>query len=112
MDIDLTEKSNIKICGEIDNSNNMQLLDSFKSALLFDLEHYCIDLTGLQYIDSAGINAIVWFAKQAADKSRNITILVKPSPVLKIFDLTEIDKIKNIDLLIDDNPQKAQKDTV
>lgn len=84
----------------------MQLLDSFKSALLFDLERYCIDLTCLQYIDSAGISAIVWFAKQAADKNRSITIIVQPSPVLKIFDLIEIDKVKNIDLLIEDSSKK------
>lgn len=103
IDVNLKKKPNIKVSGAIDSSNNKHLYNAFKIAIQSAKELIIIDIRNVTYIDSAGLSAIVWLANQASKINVHIRLVTSATPILRLLDIVGLDKIKNLDLLIDYN---------
>lgn len=90
------DNNKVTISGEIDVCNCQLLYDAFEKILMDISSDLTIDIRNLRYLDSAGINALFWFADQLADKSRQIKLVVLQSPVSKLLELVGIQQLGNI----------------
>jgi anti-sigma B factor antagonist len=85
------------ISGEIDTSNAGQLRAAGEEALTDFTGTLRIDLSGVDFMDSSGISALLVIREQA-NEDRHILILEKPSDqvrrVLELTGLTEYFQIK------------------
>lgn len=55
------------------------------------------DLSDLEYIDSTGLGAIIAVYKKVKEKGRNLTIVRAKKNIKKLFFITELDKIFNME---------------
>ncbi|MCL2399736.1 MAG: STAS domain-containing protein [Defluviitaleaceae bacterium] len=83
----------VKLCGEIDIVNSAE----FKSQLTNLIEEHVadihIDCTGLEYIDSTGLGALVGILKNTKSHGKEVRLsFVKPN-ILKLFRITNLDKV-------------------
>ena len=79
-----------KIDGDITINNSDELLDKLSeySSEDFDL---ILDFTNLQYIDSAGMGALVRKLKEILGVGGELRIINTPPKILRLFKLTKLD---------------------
>lgn len=90
------DNDKVMISGEIDIGNCQLLYDAFDNVLHDSDMDLTIDIRNLQYLDSAGINALFWLAAQLEEKGRLIKLIVLQSPVSKLLDLVGVKELRNI----------------
>ena len=72
---------------------DIALMKEFKRILEIGERRFVLNMTGLQYMDSAGVGATVACAKRAADRGGVIKIVMSPEGVVRrIFSVTCLDK--------------------
>jgi anti-anti-sigma factor len=78
--------------GEIDMSNSTELADALRAVLQEDGRPVLVDLTGVGYLDSAGLTVLLTHAS-------DIEILATPllAPVLTICGLTDLTNVHGLD---------------
>ncbi len=81
------------------------LRDRFRELLAGNDRRFVFDLTGLSYMDSAGIGELVASAKRAGEVGAIIRIVTKDgSAVRHVFALTQLDRVfeiyENADLAV------------
>ena len=88
----------VSLLGEIDVSN----ITEFKETLLAGIEqhspHILLDCGGLKYIDSTGLGVLVSAYKKASELGGGIRIIHLKPYLKKIFMITALDKIFNIEV--------------
>lgn len=55
------------------------------------------DLNDLEYIDSTGLGAIIAVYKKVKEKGKNLTVVNAKKNIKKLFFITELDKIFNME---------------
>jgi anti-sigma B factor antagonist len=82
----------LRVTGSIDLQTRSQLLDAGRAAMAKQPSAVVLDLSGVSFIDSTGIGALVEIGHAAADDSDNDAgglILRNPSPrVIRILDIS------------------------
>jgi anti-sigma B factor antagonist len=84
----------LRVTGSIDLQTRSQLLDAGRAAMAKQPSAVVLDLSGVSFIDSTGIGALVEIGHAAADDSDNDNdagglILRNPSPrVIRILDIS------------------------
>jgi anti-anti-sigma factor len=93
----------LSVSGEVDVSNSDELLqrvcqEASDAPLL-------LDLSGVDFMDSAGIRAIL----TAADHMRGGPLRIKPSPaIVRLFEVIRLDTAPGIELMDAAAPQDAE----
>lgn len=91
-------KWDVNISGELDYSNT----DGLKSLLYKKIDEKCqdvvINLSELNYIDSSGLGVMVGVLKKLKLCDKKLTIVRPKDNVAKIFKITSLDKIINMEV--------------
>lgn len=85
----------ITVVGRIDSSNAGQLDDALKKQLEGDSANLVVELSGVQYMSSAGLRALV-SAMREAKKQRGELVVANPSDrVAEVFSLAGLATLFN-----------------
>jgi anti-anti-sigma factor len=83
----------ITVTGEIDLSNAARVRDAIGAAIP-DLPEVCVDLTGTEYLDSAGIAMFFRLAERLSYNRQELRLVVPPDgPIRAIIGLTKLDEV-------------------
>lgn len=82
----IDEKFLIQVTGEVDASSSIQLDDAFKSALSTE-KKIMVDLSGLEYISSAGLGVFVSHLEEIKSENVELVLFGLSESVQQIFDL-------------------------
>lgn len=86
----------IKASGEIDYSNAKLLQDAITDAVRESPSGFVIDLSGVEYMDSAGVQAII-YAYQSVTRAGGVLALVNTHPnVIEILSIVSMDKLPKL----------------
>ncbi|EHR32083.1 STAS domain-containing protein [Helcococcus kunzii] len=97
--IDYKEEENLNVflSGDLDINS----VETFKDDILEKYENIdkdvIIDLKDLEYIDSTGIGAIMTVYNDVKKKDRSLTVKNANRNIAKLFKITELDKIFNME---------------
>jgi anti-anti-sigma factor len=80
----------ITIAGEIDHFNCGQAESVVKRLLEVDSNKLVINLTELEYLDTAGVAMIFWTAKRLFDRGGQLRIVIPPGNVRRILEMAGI----------------------
>lgn len=97
MDYKEEENLNVFLSGDLDINS----VETFKDDILEKNENIdkdvIIDLKDLEYIDSTGIGAIMTVYNDVKKKNRSLTVKNANRNIAKLFKITELDKIFNME---------------
>lgn len=98
----------LKVGGEIDLSNIDDLRTAIDNALSRSPMGFIVDLTGISYIDSAGV-AVIIGAYRRVSKAGGILAVVKPlhEGVRRVLDLIGLHMLPNI--VVTDDRSEAEE---
>lgn len=86
----------IEVIGRIDNHNVDTVREMVNAALAHNRTHLLLDLHSVEYINSAGLRALVQFYKQIKRRNGSL-ILINPSEnVQRLFNLVGLDSVLDI----------------
>jgi anti-anti-sigma factor len=93
----------LRLAGEIDSAN-ASYLEDYLSLIVDQGEHnVLIDLTRLDFIDSAGIKAVATTAQRVAPAGGAVTLRSAPAVVRSMLAILELDRL----VLVDGHGQPA-----
>lgn len=97
MDYKEEEHLNVFLSGDLDINS----VETFKDDILEKNKNIdkdvIIDLKDLEYIDSTGIGAIMTVYNDVKKKNRSLTVKNANRNIAKLFKITELDKIFNME---------------
>ena len=86
----------VRITGEIDLSNAAQVSDAIGAALP-DLPVVVLDLTGTEYLDSAGIAMLFRLAERLSYNRQELQLVVpSDAPIRAVIRLTKLDQVISV----------------
>jgi anti-sigma B factor antagonist len=88
----------ISLLGEIDVSNITEFKETLISGIETKSPHILLDCGQLKYIDSTGLGVLVAAYKKATELGGSIQIIRLKPYLKKIFMITALDKIFNIEV--------------
>ncbi|HAG04930.1 MAG TPA: anti-sigma factor antagonist [Lachnospiraceae bacterium] len=88
-------KLTVKIEGRLDTTTSPQLEGELKTAL-DDISELVFDISGLEYISSAGLRVLLT-AQKVMNKQGNMTVKGANEAVMEIFEVTGFVDILNIE---------------
>ncbi|MCX8123935.1 MAG: STAS domain-containing protein [Spirochaetes bacterium] len=86
----------LKIEGDLDLYSSYNLREDVKNVFLSKPDNITIDLSGLNYIDSAGIAFLIDIKKSTIQHQKKCEILNIPSDILRMFRSIRVDAILQI----------------
>ncbi|MEF9917757.1 MAG: STAS domain-containing protein [Eubacterium sp.] len=90
------DRTGVKIIGEIDISTVEVFQNPIKEMIEGDDKQIYLDVTDLKYIDSTGIGILIELRKESIVKKQEIILINPQKNVMKLLQLTGVDKIFNI----------------
>lgn len=89
------EHATAVLSGEIDASNADELLRSLQAALVAPA--LTVDLTRLEYLDSAGVRMLYALAEVGSIRGTSVTVAVPPeSPVRRVLSYAGVDGVLDV----------------
>jgi anti-anti-sigma factor len=86
----------VSVAGDVDLVTSQELRQVLEDAVLID-PHVEVDLTGLTFIDSSGLSALVE-GHRAARAAGGVIVLRNPTPMLRrLLDITRLDLLLVVD---------------
>jgi anti-anti-sigma factor len=86
----------VRVSGEIDLSNATHVRDAIGEAVP-DLPVVVVDLTGLQYLDSAGIAMFFRLAERLGYNRQELHLVVPPeAPIRAVIRVTKLDQVISV----------------
>jgi anti-anti-sigma factor len=86
----------IRVTGEIDLSNAARVRDAI-GAVIPDLAEVCVDLSGTEYLDSAGIAMLFRLAERLRYNRQELLLVVPPDgPIRAMVHLTRLDEVVRV----------------
>jgi anti-anti-sigma factor len=98
------DAARVLVTGEFDLDNAPALSAALAKALA-DVDHVVVDLSGMTFMDSSALRAIVLAYEAALDVGKRLTLVNPQPPVRRIFEIVELSR-----MLDDDNPQPSSAD--
>ena len=87
----------VEISGQLDLSNNLLAIESLIAKLMEEgVRKLVVDLTGITYIDSAGIGVLISFSRQMDGAGGRMRIAGAQGSVAKVLDTVHIERIVQI----------------
>lgn len=88
----------VRVCGEIDLSNVSKFQDALDRAVDDSPGGFIIDMSNLDYIDSAGIQAIFAAYQRIRLVEGRIVLIVTTEPIKSIIDLVRPDLLPGMEV--------------
>jgi anti-sigma B factor antagonist len=83
----------VTVTGEIDLSNAARVRDAIGAAIP-DLPEVCVDLSGTEYLDSAGIAMLFLLAERLSYNRQELQLVVPPdAPIRAMIRVTKLDQV-------------------
>lgn len=82
--------------GELDAYHSIEFKEKMIEAIKGNGKKALIDMTGLSYIDSAGLGALVSLLKRSSESSKELRIFGLKGNVKKVFELTRLNRVFKI----------------
>ena len=83
----------VRVTGEIDLSNVARVREAIGAAIP-DLPVVVLDLTGTEYLDSAGIAMLFRLAERLSYNRQELRLVVPPdAPIRAVIGLTKLDRV-------------------
>jgi anti-sigma B factor antagonist len=80
----------VQLCGQLDMAGIPDVKVAFDEAL--GLDPVVVDLRSLTFIDSMGLEALLWAARTRADGGKSPLQFIRgPEQVQRIFEITQVD---------------------
>ena len=79
--------------GELDMSTAGKLEDAVRAAEATDARRIVIDLTGVTFMDSSGLKALLEASARARANSNRLRLIRGPRRVQRVFELTNTEEI-------------------
>lgn len=95
------------IKGELDHFNCSKAEYAIKHFLDEDTGQLVIDLSGLEYLDTAGVAMIFWTAKRLYDRRGRLMIIIPPGNVRRILEMAGVDNLPATNVYDDNEEIKA-----
>lgn len=95
----LVDAPGLRVAGELDASNVADLASRLDGLVAGD--DITLDLTGLEFIDSAGMNALITVARNLGEGSRMTMRVLKEGPVRRVIDLMGIADVLDTVVLVE-----------
>lgn len=94
----LTSENNIEIkpIGEVDIYTSPELKNKIFELIEEKNQDILINGEGLDYIDSTGLGVLMGIYKKLQEKSLNIKVINLKPNIYKLFDITGLNKVFNI----------------
>lgn len=83
----------IEVVGRLDSDHAQRLLCEAESALARGVQHLVLDLSGVQFINSAGLRALVEIFKHAERRRRHLSVLNPSDRVEKVLALVGLEDV-------------------
>lgn len=83
----------VKITGEIDHFNCPRAEAAIKRLLEEKTNAMVIDLTRVDYLDTAGVAMIFWTAKKLYDRGGHLHVVIPPGNVRRILEMAGMNSI-------------------
>lgn len=97
-DIKFGECISILPIGEIDIHTSPMFKDEVNRIIDKKIINIVINCSSLDYIDSTGLGALIAILKRVKEKNLNLKIINLKPNIYKLFDITGLDKIFNIEV--------------
>lgn len=105
-----TEPPIIELEGEVDVYTAPQLKQQLVRLLESDTKELVVDLTKVDYLDSTALGVLIGGLRRMRERDGNM-VLVCPSPrILRVFEITGLDKIFEIYNSLDDAAESMGKE--
>jgi anti-sigma B factor antagonist len=86
----------LKIEGDLDLYSSYNVKEDVKNAYVSDPDNVIIDLSGLNYIDSAGIGFLIDIKKSVSQYGKTCEVKNIPADILRMFRSIRVDTILQI----------------
>lgn len=88
----------IASAGNIDIDTTPRLRESLREAIQTETDtSLTVDLTSVDFIDSAGLGALVWAHKQLAAQDRSLSLVIRQDgQVARVMRMTGLDRLFSI----------------
>lgn len=95
----LADEPGLRVAGELDASNVSEFATRLEELVAGD--SITLDLTGLEFIDSAGMNALITLARNLGEASRMTMRVLPEGPVRRVIDLMGIADVLDTVVLVE-----------
>ena len=105
-DIELSERDAAviaRLSGEVDNSNAVELQRALEQRVPPAALGLIVDLSNVDYLDSAGIELIFQLARRLRDRRQHLRLIVPPSsPVRRVLAICDVGSVAPLDEAIEE----------
>jgi anti-sigma B factor antagonist len=95
------QRSVLRLQGELDASNRDRLHDAISSVLKQHPPLLVVDLSGLGFIDCAGLSVLVWAHQRLAESGHRLVITGANPVVQRLLHLTDLDTYLHLGTPVD-----------
>ena len=93
----------VRVYGEIDMSNDREVLTAIQVAVARNTLRLVVDLTHTTYLDSAGLALLLRLAERIQARQQRLSVVVPvDSPVRTAFELAGLPKVINLESRLED----------
>ncbi|GAB4281297.1 MAG: anti-sigma factor antagonist BldG [Coriobacteriia bacterium] len=95
-DIEVLEQGGVcvvKVAGEIDVYTSPRLREHLVKTIDGGCFHVVVDLSGVGFMDSSGLGALVSALRRIKEKDGTIRLASPREPVMKVLSITGLDKV-------------------
>ena len=93
----------VRIYGEIDMSNDREVLSAIEVSVARGTLRVVVDLTDTTYLDSAGLALVLRLADRLQARQKGLSIVVPDdSPVRTAFELTGLPRVIDVESRLED----------
>jgi anti-sigma B factor antagonist len=90
------EVTTLALTGEVDIYTSPRLKQHLLEQLEADRTRFVVDLNGVEYLDSTGLGVLIGGLKRARDRGGNLVLACANPRILRIFEVTGLNKIFEI----------------
>lgn len=93
VDLDLGQSEHneytvVTVGGEVDVYTAPKLRDLLSEILDGDCDKLCVDLTGVQFLDSTGLGVLVGTMRRIEERDGSMVVICERPHLLKVFEIT------------------------
>ena len=93
----------VRVYGEIDMSNDREVLTAIEVASARETVRLVVDLTHTTYLDSAGLSLLLRLAERVQARQQGLRVVVPvDSPVRTAFELTGLPRVIDVESRLED----------
>ncbi|MEU9050377.1 STAS domain-containing protein [Streptomyces sp. NPDC048384] len=86
----------VRVSGEMDHDSELWFRAHFTELVAHDERFIVLDLSGVSFCDSAGLNVLLGVWRQAEASGVGLVLACVPAPLRRIFQMTGTDQVLRV----------------